>query len=38
MGEEEATDNAREIVRHVIERGLFKTRKPEGKGDNVGYH
>jgi tRNASer (uridine44-2'-O)-methyltransferase len=38
MEEEEATDNAREIVRNVIERGLFKARKPEGKGDGVGHH
>jgi tRNASer (uridine44-2'-O)-methyltransferase len=31
----EAETNARKIVQHVLDRGLFKTRKPEGKfGDH----
>ena len=32
MEKEEANNNARVIVRNVIERGLFKARNPEGKG------
>ncbi|KAF8225879.1 DUF1613-domain-containing protein [Tricholoma matsutake] len=32
--EEEAVDNAKGIVQSVIERGLFKARKPEGKGND----
>ena len=28
-------ENARVIMRRVIERGMFKTRRPEGK---AGYH
>ena len=38
MEEEEAIENARVIVRCITERGLFKARKPEGKGDTLGHH
>lgn len=37
MDEVEAAENIRAIVRSVIERGLFKARRPEGKEDNVGH-
>jgi tRNASer (uridine44-2'-O)-methyltransferase len=38
MEEEQAAENAKGIVQNVMERGLFKARKPEGKGEGVGHH